>query len=121
MTTLRLKKTNGVPPRAARIEGTNQKYGLDRNWRAVSRTPVEDDRSDYYSVRGNRRVKLDNIVPRDIGEHIRENRCSRDEAWGEIYDALCRGHADTAPTNEDMKFKDGCCCPSPLRRHYLLP
>src|SRR5580704_1088323 len=80
MTTLRLKKTNGVPPRAAKIEGTNQKYGLDRNWRAVRRTPVEDDRSDYYSVRGNRIVKLDNIVPRDIGEHIRENRCSRDEA-----------------------------------------
>ncbi len=27
MTTLRLKKTNGVLPRAAKIEGTSQKYG----------------------------------------------------------------------------------------------
>jgi hypothetical protein len=30
VTTLRLKKINGVPPKAAKIEETGQKYGLDR-------------------------------------------------------------------------------------------
>lgn len=40
MTPLRLKKINGVPPKAAKIEGANQKYGLDMNWRGVSRSPV---------------------------------------------------------------------------------
>jgi hypothetical protein len=120
MTTLRLKKTNGVPPRAAKIEGTNQKYGLDRNWRAVSRSPVpgtdeyaftlddgiletiDGDRRNYYSVRGDRIVKLDGIVPRAIGEYMSENRCSRDEAWAEIYDALCRAHADTLFADEEL-------------------
>lgn len=123
MTTLRLKKTNGMPPRAAKIEGTSEKYGLHRNWRGVSRSlvlgtdeytfavddgileTIEGDRRNYYSVRGNRIVRLDNIVPRDIGEYMSENRCSRDEAWGEIYDALCRGHADTLPRTRNYEIQ----------------
>jgi hypothetical protein len=32
MTTLRLKKTNGGPPRAAKIEGTKQKYVLTADY-----------------------------------------------------------------------------------------
>jgi hypothetical protein len=111
MTTLRLKKTNGVPPRAAKIEGTNQKYGLDRNWRAVSRSPVpgtdeyaftlddgiletiDGDSRKYYSVRSDRMAKLDGIVPRSIRDYMSEKRCSRDDAWTQIYEALRQAHA----------------------------
>jgi hypothetical protein len=63
---------------------------------------IEGDRRNYYSVRGSRIVRLDRIVPRNIGEYMSESRCSRDEAWAEIFGALCKGHADTAPTDEEL-------------------
>jgi hypothetical protein len=99
MTTFRLKKTNGLPPKIAMIKGTHPKYGLDRNWRSVSRSPVHDtdeyactvddgileifesDGRNYYSVHGDRIVKLDGIVPRAIAKYMSENRCSRNDAW----------------------------------------
>ncbi len=85
MTSLRIKKINGVPPKAAKIEGTDQKYGLDRNWRGVSRSPVlgtdeftftlddgiletvEGNSRNYYSVRSDRIAKLNVIVESERG------------------------------------------------------
>ena len=117
MTTFRLKNTNGRPPKIAQIEGTDPKYGLHRNWGSVSRSPVrgteeyaftvddgileilEGDDRNYYSVHGDRIVKLDGIVPRAIGEYMSENRCSRDAAWEQIYAALRLAHSGHAPTD----------------------
>lgn len=120
MTTFRLKNTNGVPPKIAKIEGTHTKYGLDRNWRGVSRSPVrgtdefaftvddgileisEGDGRGYYSVHGDRVIKLDCVVPHDIGKYMSENRCSRDAAWAQIYEALRQAHAGAVPTDEEL-------------------
>lgn len=120
MTTFRLKNTNGQPPKIAQIKGTHPKYGLDRNWRSVSRSPVrgtdeyaftvddgileivEADARDYYSVHDDRIVKLDGIVPRSIGKYMSENRCSRDAAWAQIYEELRQAHAGAAPTDEEL-------------------
>jgi hypothetical protein len=120
VTSLRLKKINGVPPKAAKIEGTDQKYGLDRNWQGVSRSPVvgtdeftftlndgileivERDSRNYYSVRSSRIAKLDGIVLGSIRDYMSENRRSRDDAWAQIYEALRQAHASAALTYEEL-------------------
>ena len=120
MTTFRLKKTNGLPPKIAMIEGTHPKYGLDRNWRKVSRSPIrgtdeyaftlddgileilEGEGRNYYSVHGDRIAKLDGVVPRAIGKYMSENRGSRDAAWAQIYEALRLAHVGAAPTDEEL-------------------
>jgi hypothetical protein len=120
MTSLRLKKANGMLPKPAKIEDTSQKYGLGRNWRAVSRSPVagtdeyaftlddgileilEGDIRNHYSVHGDRIVGLEGIVPRTIGRYMSENRCSRDAAWAQIYEALRQAHAGTAAGDEEL-------------------
>jgi hypothetical protein len=120
VTTLRIKKINGLPPKAAKIEGTDQKYRLDRNWRGVSGSPVlgtdeftftlddgiletvEGNSRNCYSVRSDRIAKLDGIVPRSIRDYMSENRCSRGDAWAQIYEALRQAHACAAPTDEEL-------------------
>jgi hypothetical protein len=120
MTTFRLKNTNGQTPKIAQIEGTDPKYGFHRNWRSVRRSPVRGtdeyaftvddgileifggDGRDYYSVHGDRIIKLDGIVPCAIGKYMSENHCSRDAAWEQIYEALRQAHAGAAPTDEEL-------------------
>jgi len=120
VTTLRLKKINGVPPKAAKIEGADQKYGLGRNWWGVSGSPVigadeftftlddgiletvEGDSRNYYSVRSDRIAKLAGIIPGNIRDYMSENRCSHDDAWAQIFEALRHAHACALPTGEEL-------------------